>query len=167
MICSERKEIFRAPTGVDTEPLTRSCYPEPLHAVTDVANADYGRVPCVVLDAGRAETPFCECTQPGHRPVTAAQDALAREHLETNCRGSCCDDLSFCELLQFSGDELAYCQDRASEPATQLPIGGAISSPPQASATRVGSTSVRRPSLDPCSPGQRVVNRLAVFACLS
>jgi hypothetical protein len=155
-------------TSVDTEPLTRTCYPGPLNAVTDAANADYGRVPCVVLDAGRAETSFCECTQPGHRPVTAAQDALAREHLETTCRGSCCDDLCFCEFLQFSGDELAYCQDRTSEPATEPPSGWCYIEPAAGfgDENRIDECPPSQPQILRFLPDDVVVNRLAVFACL-
>jgi hypothetical protein len=157
--------------GVEAAPLTRTCYPEPLPAVTDEASVDYGRLPCVVLDAGRAETTFCACTQPGYRPVTATQNALAREHLaaQNACRGSCCDDLCFCELLQFSGDDLAYCQDRAGEPATEAPVGWCYIEPGAGfgDESRIDECPPSQPHLVRFLPDDFVVNRLAVFACRS
>ena len=155
--------------GVEAEPLTRTCYPEPLPAVTDASSVDYGRVPCVVLDAGRTETPFCECTQPGHRPVTAAQDALAREQLgaQNACSGSCCDDLCFCELLQFSGGDLAYCQDRAEEPTSEAPNGWCYIEPGAGfgNESRIDECPPSQPQVVRFLPDDAVVSRLAVLAC--
>jgi hypothetical protein len=96
------------------EPFTRTCLPRSLAPELDPESPDYGRLPCVVIDAGPAGTPSCDCARPGFAPASDAQVALARETLDAQllCEGGCCDNLCFCELLQFSGAALDYCQGR-------------------------------------------------------
>jgi hypothetical protein len=105
-----------------TKEAVRSCYPSPLEPELDPEHPDYGRVPCVVIDAGRAGSPYCDCDQPGFGPASAAQAELAREQLDAGgiCEGGCCENLCFCELFQLSGDSLDHCQGRND---TEYPPG--------------------------------------------
>jgi hypothetical protein len=97
-----------------TQEPVRACFPEPLEPVTDPDSPDYGRVPCVALVARRSDTVFCECAVDGYAPPTDSQVEIGRDELRSSalCEGACCEEYCLCQLRQFSGDDLAYCQGR-------------------------------------------------------
>ena len=102
----------RCQFGTDQQALSSRCLPRSLDPVTDPANPDFGRVPCVMVEYAQLGSDFCDCTAAGYRPATQNEAELALTMLSSwgACENACCQTLCFCELMQLSGDQLRACQ---------------------------------------------------------
>jgi hypothetical protein len=107
------------------EALTVKCLPRPLSPAT--TGEDVGKVPCAVVEV-RPQTqdangqyqgcPDPTCSQPGRSTLTGTRAKVvgaALQYLQSNgiCGGKNeipCNDECFCELDQFTGDDLRVCQ---------------------------------------------------------
>jgi hypothetical protein len=104
------------------EALTVKCLPRPLTVGTpdDSAPEDVGKVPCAVVEVRPMVDGACpdpSCTLPGRKLLEGERLKIipsARENLRNSgqCGGAglSCDNYCFCELEQFTGDELRACQ---------------------------------------------------------
>jgi hypothetical protein len=131
------------------EALTVKCLPRPLTPATD--GADVGKVPCAVVEV-RPQTqdmngvyqacPDPSCSLPGRTSLSgerAKVEGAALQYLQSNgiCGGKNqipCDKECFCELDQFTGNDLRTCETM-SDPGTLYgycyvdPAAAAASSP--------------------------------------
>jgi hypothetical protein len=118
--------------GVEQGAYVVKCFPQSLEPVTDPASPSYGRVDCVALEVFD-EPEACACNGEAYRVPTDAQVELVRSQLAAQgvcesdccsgpCCAPCCANLCVCEFLQFSGEELSACQDRAG--GAPQPSGG-------------------------------------------
>ncbi|HTQ07302.1 MAG TPA: hypothetical protein VMI54_25775 [Polyangiaceae bacterium] len=117
------------------EALTVKCLPRPLAPDTTgdpTTNPDFGKVPCAVVEA-RPQVqssqgvytgcPDPTCSQPGRSALTGERAKVvdaAEQFLENEgvCGGSAtnaipCDKECYCELDQFTGDDLRTCETMA------------------------------------------------------
>jgi hypothetical protein len=110
------------------EALTVKCLPRPLTPGVAcqpgdtnpacAADEDVGKVPCAVVEVRPMVDGACpdpSCSLPGRLPLEGERLKIipaAREHLrnEGHCAGSACSNYCFCELNQFTGNELSACQ---------------------------------------------------------
>jgi hypothetical protein len=108
------------------EALTVKCLPRPLTVNTPETSApeDVGKVPCAVVEVRpKGDGGVCpdeDCTQAGRTPIQGVPERekiipAARDYLRN--QGQCggegtpsCEDYCFCELEQFTGDQLRDCQ---------------------------------------------------------
>ncbi|HEX5101292.1 MAG TPA: hypothetical protein VFV94_17395, partial [Polyangiaceae bacterium] len=102
---------------------TLSCTRRSFDPVTDESSPDFGKIPCRLFVAVAEETGGCGCDLPNYRPIGSIDTANVRQYFSDTgyCSDACCDKLCFCELLQFSGDELRLCQTGVDDPALDVP----------------------------------------------
>lgn len=110
------------------EALTVKCLPRPLTPGTpaDSVEEDVGKVPCAVVEVRPQVNGVCEdamCTLNGRQMLTGERAKVipaAKDYL--NNQGFCggaglpsCDSFCFCELQQFTGDDLRFCQTKTDD----------------------------------------------------
>ncbi len=111
---------IEAMTEIFKSRLAQECLPRPLPVEADPKAADFGQVPCAVVEAKTTQGGACTCdaTQ-GRTPVTAGDETLpaaVRDQLmlEEHCGGSTgvsCNDYCLCKLDSLSGAALDACQN--------------------------------------------------------
>jgi len=100
--------------------LARQCLPRPLSVQKDPNAADFGQVPCDVVEALPKRGEACACdTTHGRAALGPNDDKLASavgDQLEATAQcgkdtGTSCDDFCLCKLEPLSGAKLSACQN--------------------------------------------------------
>jgi len=99
--------------------LSQQCLPRSLPVERDPESANFGQVPCAVVEALPTEGGSCSCdTTHGRTPLAAGDDRLpsaVREQmrLEERCDqgGRSCRDYCLCKLDSLTGPQLTACQN--------------------------------------------------------
>jgi len=100
--------------------LAQQCLPRPLPVENDPRSANYGHVPCKVVEAVPNAATSCSCDDTqgrqklgadGDKLAAAVRDQLRLEHRCDEGNGPACKDFCMCELESLKGDELTACQN--------------------------------------------------------
>jgi hypothetical protein len=114
--------------SITVTPGAPNCLPRPL-VVGDSGKLEGSTGGCYIVEA-RPKAPDCTCDAAHGRaslPVGSPIPSNAREFLRNS--SSCdqtglpaCTDFCFCEIVQFSGDELRVCQTSVTDPGSQYGV---------------------------------------------
>ncbi len=110
---------------VFTERFGGQCLPRQLPVERDANAADFGQVPCAVVEATRKNGAACSCDASHGRETLGAGDAklpsavLAQLAATDQCGGSTgidCHDFCFCKLAALTGSAQRACQSGSEDP---------------------------------------------------